>query len=51
MDVNPTSRQHHLPWLEEERNLTEEEYARSITAFDRADKPYESTWSIYSADE
>jgi DNA polymerase type B, organellar and viral len=51
MEVNPTSRRHHLPWLEDERDLTEEEHARSLTAFDRVDKPYESTWSIYSADE
>ena len=51
MEINPVGRQHHLPWLEEERDLTEEEQARSITAFDRVDKPYETTWSIYSADE
>ena len=51
MEISPTSRQHHLPWLDEESELTEEENARSITMFDRVDKPYDSTWSIYSADE
>jgi DNA polymerase type B, organellar and viral len=51
MEISPTSRQHHLPWLDEERDLTEEENARSVTMFDRVDKPYENTWSIYSGDE
>jgi hypothetical protein len=51
MEIDPTSRRHHLPWMEEERELTEEEHARSITAFDRVDKPYENTWSIYSVDD
>jgi hypothetical protein len=51
MELHPESRQHHLPWLDEEKELTEEEYARSITLFDRVDKPYENTWSIYSGDE
>jgi hypothetical protein len=47
MDINPVSRRHHLPWLDTEEELSEEEYARSITLFDRVDKPYENTWSIY----
>jgi hypothetical protein len=51
MELHPESRQHHLPWLDDPKELTEEEYARSITLFDRVDKPYENTWSIYSDNE